>query len=61
MDLPTRLEQTARSLSVWDRGYDQFAADIRELLEEAAKRIRSDEAWIVHVHNYLHRSDIRSY
>lgn len=61
MDLPTRLERLAGSLSVWDNGYDQFAADVRELLEEAAKKIRSDAAWIALLNNHLHQSDIRSH
>lgn len=59
MDLPTKLEQTAKSLSVWNRGYDQFTADIRDLLEEAAKRIRSDTSWIAHLNNHVRRNDIR--
>lgn len=62
MDLPEKLDRLAKSLSVWNDGYDQFTADVRELFEEAAKRIRSNEAWIAHLHsNYLHQwSDMRS-
>lgn len=46
MNLPDRLEKAAKDLRVWfcmecsDWEYDQKAADIRELLEEAAAEIR---------------------
>lgn len=62
MDLPEKLEQLATSLDVWGYGNNRFPDDLRELLEEAAKRIRSNEAWIAHLHsNYLHQwSDMRS-
>lgn len=46
MDLVEKLDSAAKDLSVWHDGYDQYAADLRELLEQAAKQIRSDRAWI---------------
>lgn len=52
MDLADKLDKMAKSLSVWDHGYDQFTADVRELLEAAAKKIRRDEAWISHLQRY---------
>jgi hypothetical protein len=56
MDLVERLELEARSCDarVWRGGYNQQDADLRELLEDAAKQIRNERAWI-HTLTTFHR------
>ena len=61
MDLPEKLDKLARDLSIWPDGeYDQFSADVRELLEQAAKQIRSDQAWIRQLQHHSRMTSSRS-
>lgn len=63
MDLVEKLEKQAKVCNaVWDhRGYNFEIADLRELLEQAAKQIRSDRAWIRHLQQHSRTTNSRSF
>jgi hypothetical protein len=62
MDLVEKLDKLAKDLSVWpDGAYDQFTADVRDLLEQAANQIRSDRAWISHLQQHSRTTSSRSF